>query len=149
MSRTRDVVLQHKIGVQTVGLKSWKTFGVKGQSYRIIRFGEHNGPNLQQSIELAEIMIGEMLTSLEAQQIIRSESSIAFGNALKQGEWSYVRDLDAEKRSQAVWLAKIEYDKGLVVHLSSKPELASIVLILKIGRAAETKTRVELRKDKV
>lgn len=91
---------QHETKAQLPVPKEPVTFTVNGQTYEILRF-EGKGPNLAQTIDMAKSMKGrQMLTFEEAREISNDtgELNTAFTNALKPGEWSYIRDPESETR---------------------------------------------------
>jgi hypothetical protein len=81
----------------------------------------------------------EMLTIDEARAVRdNSKSNAAFkANALKPGEWTYVRDETAESRSQAAFLDHYGDSGRLYVDSDLGPDVASRVVVLReTGREA-------------
>ncbi len=116
---------------QTIRIENVSTFTVNGQTYEVLRFPEGKGPTLAQSIEIAKGR-GEMLTIQEAREIRdNSKSNAAFKNALKPGEWTYVRDQKSEERSRAAYLDRYRYYRRLDVYDYDWPDDAARVVVLK------------------
>jgi hypothetical protein len=127
-----------------------QTLTMKGQTYEILRF-KGKGPNLAQTIAMAESMQGkQMLTLKEAREITGdSESNLAFRNALWPGEWGYVRDPESEAQSYAPCLQYSSLNGRLYSLYYFRPASASRVVILKVTSeaAAPQETAGELRKE--
>jgi hypothetical protein len=127
-----------------------QTLTVKGQAYEILRFGG-KGPNLEQTIAMAESMQGkQMLTLKEAREITGDiESNTAFRNAINPGEWGYVRNPETEERSFAACLDHNRADRRLYAFIYFWPASASRVVILKVTSetAAPQEIAGELRKE--
>jgi hypothetical protein len=133
------------------GSTGFTIFTVKGQEYEIHRFLEGKGPNLTQTIAMAESTKGKQMLTLKEAREIRddSESTATFRNALRPGEWGYVRDQESEARSFAAYLGHNSGGRRLYAGGYGRPDDASRVVILKVTSEAAAPQEVagELRKE--
>jgi hypothetical protein len=139
-----------QVGVQLslpVPIGQPQTLTMKGQTCEILRF-KGKGPNLTQTIAIAKSMQGkQMLTLKEARAITGDiESNAAFRNALRPGEWGYVRDAVAEALSFAACLYYNGHYGRLYTYDLNRPASTSRVMILKvISEVAAPQAQAELQ----
>jgi hypothetical protein len=134
-----NITALQPVKVQSAESTRSEPFTVNGQKYMIIRFSEDMKRNLAQTIAIAKGMERKrMLTLKEAREIIGdSESNAAFRNALRPGEWSYVRDPESEAPSCAACLGHNGVLRELYAVNYYGSDFASPVVILKVtGRVA-------------
>ena len=130
---------------------SREVFTANGKTYAKLTFPE--GLNLKQVIDATEGMKTEgwaMLTRTKAREIRDNpESNTAFKNALKEGEWTYVRDPEAESRSLAAYLCHYGFDWTLCVNGYGWPDYVSRVVVLEKTGSEAAVPQIAIRTEQI
>jgi hypothetical protein len=143
VDKKKEAQLPVPIDTKTFTVKN--LFTLKEQTYEILIYAEGIGPNLAQTIAIAERSIGRTMLTLDEAIGIRSnnESNNAFKSELRIGKWGYLHDKNPGKRFSAAILGLFHSDSarsGVIDIGDYWHDAPAPVVILKLLEQTKTKS---------